>query len=241
MLDLPHSFFIHGAFDFLSILLAVVAGYFAYKIYFHETLSKTTQKLGVGYFIFLGVGSLTGSYVLGTLNLYLSGVPEIGRSILGALFGATMSVELYKHMRSITGSTGYIYIVPFCVCLAIGRLGCLFAGLTDNTYGTKTGLPWGWDFGDGALRHPVQLYESISMLGFMGILIVMLNFCRDLIVKYGYYLCVGFYALQRFFWEFLKPYQKLGFDLNLFQYVCIILILYGIVMIIKARNDNRAA
>jgi phosphatidylglycerol---prolipoprotein diacylglyceryl transferase len=46
--------------------------------------------------------------------------------------------------------------------IAVGRLGCFFSGIEDRTYGTPTDLPWGYDFGDGILRHPVELYEAVG-------------------------------------------------------------------------------
>ncbi len=54
---------------------------------FQQALPETTAKIDTGYFLFLSSGSITGAYLFGTLNLYVSGVPEIGRSILGAVFG----------------------------------------------------------------------------------------------------------------------------------------------------------
>jgi prolipoprotein diacylglyceryltransferase len=56
--------------------------------------------------------------------------------------------------------------LPLAIGIAVGRLGCFFAGLDDFTYGTPTTLPWGHDFGDGIARHPVQLYESAAMAAF---------------------------------------------------------------------------
>jgi len=47
-------------------------------------------------------------------------------------------------------------------------------GLTDNTYGIATRLPWGVDFGDGVSRHPTQVYESIFALGLFAFLCRML-------------------------------------------------------------------
>lgn len=232
---------IHTIFDILSITLALAGGWLAYKKYLQTSLVRTAQSIGGGYFISIMIGSLIGSYGLGTYNLYLSDIPEIGRSILGALVGAIVMVELYKVRKGVQGSTGYIYIIPFCICVIVGRLGCFFAGLPDNTYGTPTQLPWGCDFGDGVSRHPVQLYESLSMLLFLLGAIILLSYRQAVVVRYGFYICVGFYGLQRFLWEFLKPYQKIDGNMDLFQYACIALIFYSFVMIVKVRNDSRAA
>ncbi len=109
------------------------------------------------YAVTLVIGAVLGAYTLGTLNLWLSGVPGIGRSILGALCGAILAIEVYKSATGITGSTGLIFVPGFTVAVMIGRIGCYQTGLPDNTYGTPTTLPWGHDFGDGIPRHPVQL------------------------------------------------------------------------------------
>jgi phosphatidylglycerol---prolipoprotein diacylglyceryl transferase len=50
--------------------------------------------------------------------------------------------------------------------IAIGCIGCLLAGLGDQTHSIPTGVAWGWDFGNGINRHPVALYESIALAAF---------------------------------------------------------------------------
>ena len=87
----------------------------------------------------------------------------IARSVEGALAGGIVAIELYKWRHGISLRTGARFALPLAIGIAIGRLGCYFAGLDDFTYGTPTALPWGHDFGDGILRHPVQLYESVAM------------------------------------------------------------------------------
>ena len=232
---------IHMVFDFLAVVLSIAAGWIVYRWRFQSALEETAASIDHRYFLFLSFGSIVGSFLFGTLNLYLSGLPQIGRSILGALCGATFTVELYKHFKGVKNSTGYIYIVPFCICIAVGRIGCLLSGLSDNTYGIATDLPWGWDFGDHISRHPVPLYESLSMLLFLAATIAALAYRKDLVIAYGYYWCVGFYALQRMAWEFLKPYHAVIGGLNLFQILCLFLMVYSIVMIGKVRNARRIA
>ena len=87
-----------------------------------------------------------------------------GKTVIGALLGGTIAVELTKHALGITRRTGDLYAVPLAVGIAIGRIGCLLSGLEDNTYGLPTSMPWGIDLGDGIHRHPVQVYEIIVML-----------------------------------------------------------------------------
>lgn len=88
-----------------------------------------------------------------------------GKSIIGALLGGLLSVELCKKIVGIKQSTGDAFVLPLTVGMCIGRIGCYLAGLQDHTYGNATSLPWGVDFGDGIARHPTQIYEILFLLG----------------------------------------------------------------------------
>jgi len=97
---------------------------------------------------------------------YLAG----GKTIVGALAFGLIVVEVVKRGIGMKQSTGDLYAIPLAVGIAIGRVGCFLTGLTDNTYGTPTGLPWGVDFGDGLRRHPTQIYEMVFLLGLIPVL-----------------------------------------------------------------------
>jgi phosphatidylglycerol---prolipoprotein diacylglyceryl transferase len=88
-----------------------------------------------------------------------------GRSIVGALLGGLLSVELVKPLLGVTVATGDLYVRPLVVGLAIGRVGCFLAGVTDGTHGAP--VSWGMDLGDGVPRHPTALYE-IAFLAALG-------------------------------------------------------------------------
>jgi phosphatidylglycerol---prolipoprotein diacylglyceryl transferase len=88
-----------------------------------------------------------------------------GKTIVGGLIGGLIAVEWMKRTIGEKSSTGDLFVAPIALGLAVGRVGCFLGGLTDNTYGTPTSLPWAVDFGDGVPRHPTQLYESIFALG----------------------------------------------------------------------------
>jgi hypothetical protein len=87
-----------------------------------------------------------------------------GKTIVGALIFGLISVELIKRYIGVRQSTGDLYAIPLALGIAIGRIGCFLTGLSDNTYGTPTNLPWAINFGDNILRHPTQLYEIIFLL-----------------------------------------------------------------------------
>ncbi|MBI4923386.1 MAG: prolipoprotein diacylglyceryl transferase [Devosia nanyangense] len=183
------------------------------------------------YAIAAGAGALCGAMLFGTANALLSGERAIGFSMVGGIAGAIASIELFKHMAGVTGSTGIAFAAPFCATVAVGRWGCFFAGLADFTYGTPTDLPWGVDFGDGISRHPVQLYEAFSMTAMLVVLVERLIARDRFWLANGFYLAVGWYGLQRFVWEFFKPYATVIGPFNLFHIVCLGLLLYAGCMI----------
>ncbi|MDF1701633.1 MAG: prolipoprotein diacylglyceryl transferase [Planctomycetota bacterium] len=88
-----------------------------------------------------------------------------GKTIVGAIIGGLIAVELTKKAVGIRARTGDLFALPLCIGIAIGRIGCFLTGLEDDTYGVATSLPWGIDFGDGIARHPTQLYEILVVIG----------------------------------------------------------------------------
>jgi phosphatidylglycerol---prolipoprotein diacylglyceryl transferase len=93
-----------------------------------------------------------------------------GKTIVGALLGGLIGVELTKKWMGVRQSTGDSFVFSVLWGTAIGRVGCFLTGLSDRTYGMATSLPWGVDFGDGIARHPTQLYEvGFLVLLFFGL------------------------------------------------------------------------
>lgn len=227
---------VHLAFDLLAAALGMLATLVVYRWRLGGRAEAALARAGAGYALALVAGAAIGGYGAGTLNLALSGVPGIGRSVLGALAGAILAVELYKRARCIRHSTGTIFVAGFATSIAVGRIGCFLAGLDDQTHGVATSLPWGHDFGDGIPRHPVQIYESLAMAAFL--VVALAGFARrnPVFLENGFYLCVGFYAAQRFLWEFLKPYATIAGPLNLFHLIALSLMLYAAVMIARSRH-----
>lgn len=229
---------IHLIFDLLAASASLIATYAIYRwrlahlVTFHDRIRPS-------YIVALVGGAVLGGYLAGTANLLLSGIPAIGRSIVGALAGAILAVEIWKAWAGVRGSTGLIFVPGFTVSIIIGRIGCYLSGLADNTYGTPTTLPWGHDFGDGIPRHPVQLYESVAMLAFLLVLLLALWKRNPFVLANGFYLMVAVYAGQRFLWEFLKPYPPVIGPLNLFQVICLGLLAYSALM--TGRSEHARA
>lgn len=220
----------HLRFDLLAWATALSVGIAVWHWRLRAALSRIRARAGSGYFAALSTGSLLGAYGFGSLNLWISGLPGPGRSILGALLGAIASVEWYKRRHGIHGSTGIIFAAPLAAAIAVGRIGCYRAGLIDQTHGIASTLPWAHDFGDGIPRHPVQLYEAASMA--LLLVVLLAGFARRApwVMQHGFYIVVGIYGAQRFAWEFLKPYAPLIGPFNLFHLLAALLCGYAIAM-----------
>ena len=229
---------LHTIFDLLAALGSMAMTFICYRWRLSDAAGRI-ESFGMAYGLALVLGSVAGGYGAGTLNLWLSGAPGIGRSIVGALAGAIVAIETYKWVRGIDGSTGLIFVPAFATSVAVGRWGCFLSGIEDQTYGTPTPLPWGHDFGDGILRHPVQLYESFAMTAFLLTALVLIGRRNRFFMGNGFYLMVLFYAGQRFIWEFLKPYGAVAGPFNLFHFICLALVVYSLAMM--GRNNERTS
>jgi prolipoprotein diacylglyceryltransferase len=190
------------------------------------------------YIAVLIFGAGIGALWFGTANLWLSQQAGIARSIEGAIAGGILAIELYKRGAHITTRTGARFALPLAVGVVIGRFGCYLAGLDDFTYGTPTTLPWGRDFGDGISRHPVQLYESAAMAIFAVVYVARVRKNDRFMIGNGFYLAVGYYGLQRFLWEFVKPYGPLIGPFTLFHILSVLIFVYAVIMIATAPTQR---
>jgi len=146
-----------------------------------------------------------------------------GKTIVGGLIGGLIAVEATKRRLGILTRTGDLFAIPLCVGMAIGRIGCFLSGLSDDTYGIATDVPWGIDFGDGISRHPVQWYES-AWLSLLAIWLVWLarKPHREGDLFKGFML--GYFGF-RLAIDFLKPGIRFG-GLTSIQWACVIMLLY---------------
>ena len=182
------------------------------------------------------VGALVGSRLLGiaeqwptVMEAWKSGrILELllspgGKTIAGGLMGGWLGVLIAKRMTGMRQRTGDLLVLPLCVGIAVGRVGCLLAGLADDTFGKPTMLPWAVDLGDGVGRHPVQVYEILFLI----VLGVVVSRKAKLPEGARFRIFLGSYLAWRVVIDFLKP-QPLIDGLNLIQWSC----LAGIVLLV---------
>src|SRR5437016_4543505 len=142
-----------------------------------------------------------------------------GKTIVGALLGGWIGVEIAKKFLRVRSSTGDLFVLPLAFGIAIGRVGCFLTGLPDHTYGTHTNLPWAVDFGDGP-RHPTQLYEIAFLLG-LGLALA-LRARRPYRNGELFRLFMLGYLFFRLTVEFIKPSYKPWLGLSAIQLACIL-------------------
>lgn len=228
---------LHFIFDLLALLSGVLVSlWFRRKYALQRPVGITHSTQHHYYLLALLLGLVAGSTLFGTFNLHLAGHSGIAKSMLGGVFGAIVAAEAFKHFAGIRQSTGLYFVPGLIMLIAVGRVGCFLAGLPDFTYGTATSLPWGVDFGDGVQRHPVQLYETFTMLAFLAVLLASYPRHPQFWQRQGFYVFVLVYAGQRFLWEFIKPYPPLLAGLNLFHLLSLALLAYALFMLNRSQS-----
>lgn len=174
--------------------------------------------------IFLGaaLGALVGSHLLGVLEnpTYLDQINlQIwlgNKTIVGGLLGGLIGVEGTKKIIGVTSSSGDLMTYPLIFGLAVGRIGCHLAGLSDGTHGNPSGLPWAIDFGDGIPRHPVNLYEVLFLLA-LALFIFIREKAHPMPNGMRFKIFMTGYLFWRFGIEFIKPVWILPIGISTIQ------------------------
>jgi prolipoprotein diacylglyceryltransferase len=142
-----------------------------------------------------------------------------GKTITTGLIGAYLAVELAKVVLGVRTKTGDTFALPLALALAVGRWGCFCNGCC---FGRPTDLPWGVDFGDGVLRHPTQVYESLFHLTMAGVLLWLMG--RGLFRTHRLQLYLIAYGVFRFATEYLRPEPAWLLGLTYYQWVALVLV-----------------
>ncbi len=200
-------------------------------VYYFE--ARKERQLNEHSFL-IAIGALTGAAVGAKLLEIIINIDHIesfnelanflysGRTIIGGLIGGTLGSMVTKRIMHIQTKKGNLFAPAIALGLAVGRLGCFFNGCC---YGKPSNLPWAVNFGDGVLRHPTQLYESLFMLLMF---IALRTYFKKDAVKPGHLFKVLMisYFLFRFLVEFIRVERTAFWYLSYFQVIAIFVLLY---------------
>lgn len=158
------------------------------------------------------VGGILGSrigYILGNLAYFVQNpvsvvrIDEGGLVFYGGLLGCVVVViALAMRQRETIWSMADFAIAPLPLGHALGRIGCFLNGCC---YGSETACAVGVEM-QGAVRHPVQLYEAILNAGLYILLLVIYRRKRrdgEVLMVY----CLA-YPLMRFMIEFMRGDER---------------------------------
>lgn len=207
----PHTFFE---------VLAYAAGFLSYLILRARRGDRISDASRWSVLTATIVGAAVGARLLAWFDAPPDGVIQSfgGKTIVGGLLGGWIATELEKKRTGIRESTGDLYVFPIIVGIAIGRVGCFLSGLPDGTYGVATTLPWGVDLGDGVVRHPTALYESVFVLA-LGL--VLLGIERKLARGQMFRLFMLAYLGFRVIVDAIKPGSPVALGLTAIQWACV--------------------
>ena len=120
---------------------------------------------------------------------------------------------------------------------AIARIGCLLNGCC---YGLPTNVAWAMNAaGDGILRHPTQIYASLSGLVIFAIL-VLFDRRRNKADGQSMVLFIGLYSIGRFIVEFFRVAPRNYFaPFTITQVVCMGIALIAFTMFVLIGRNAR--
>lgn len=147
------------------------------------------------------------------------------RTIVGALLGGLLFVELTKKLIGEKNSSGDLFTYPLILGMMIGRIGCFLAGTSEPTFGVATSLPWGMNLGDGVSRHPIALYEILFLATlWMGLRFAERHVTLGSGLRFAFFM-IG-YLFYRFCVDFVKPGFRFDIGLTTIQIACLIGLAY---------------
>jgi len=237
-IDFPVTFDFFGNEILLHPVLESLGIFLAMRYYFYlKRKSKEKLPLNISLAVLIGAtaGALIGSKIIGNLEkpsvLFGQDFSFVrfwtNNTIIGGLAFGLIGVELAKKIVNHKKSTGDLVVFPLLLAMIIGRIGCIFTGIYEETYGLPTDSIFGMHLGDQYLRHPVALYE-IAFLVFMWFELKMIDGKKKYPSGFLFQIFMLSYFSFRFLLDFIKPREAIIWNLGTIQITCIFVILYYI-------------
>lgn len=160
-----------------------------------------------------------------------------GKTILGALLGGYLGVEIAKKCVGYTQPTGdwFALIAPFGI--ALGRVGCLIHGCC---LGRRCEPAW-WTVRDA---HGIPRWPSVPVeIGFnvVAILVFLVLRQRRLLPGQHFHLYLIGYGLFRTVHEYFRATPRLSGEISGYQFAALAVAVLGIVGFLRRRNAQNAS
>lgn len=154
-----------------------------------------------------------------------------GKSIVGGLIGGMLGVIFVKKLLKIKTKMGNVIAPSVALGLAIGRWGCFFNGCC---YGVVSS--WGFNFGDGQLRLPTQLLESV----FNSVAFVLLHKYKSEVKTAGilFKLYLLSYFVFRFFLEFIRVNPVVWAGFSIYQIISLLGFVFILINLLLMRRKK---
>jgi len=243
-MDFPVTFQFFGKEVLLHPITESLGIFVGMRFYFYlKRKSPEKMALTSSLIILIGAtaGALLGSKIIGNLEK-----PSVffgkdfsfirfwtSNTITGGLAFGLLGVELAKKVIGHKQSTGDLIVFPLIIAMIIGRVGCFFTGVYEETYGIPTDSIFGMHLGDQYLRHPVALYEIVFLL-LLGFVIFKLKKTKKYYSGFLFQAFMLSYFLFRFFLDFIKPHEIVFLNLGTIQLLSLLMIFYYIYNIKKS-------
>jgi phosphatidylglycerol---prolipoprotein diacylglyceryl transferase len=218
-----HEIYSYTVFNILALLAGTMV--FILEAKGRKISGRTITIVLVACFIGGSIGSKVPIWIY-YFKTIIDSLPDLnpvfsGRTVVGGIIGGWVFVEVAKKMTGIKISTGDLFAPAIALGLAVGRIGCFLGGCC---YGIECDLPWAFNFGDGVMRHPTQLYSMIFDLALFVYLTVIGGKTRREGEVFRRFLLI--YFIFRFFIEFIRTSPRILFFLTGFQITSIAVLIY---------------
>jgi len=209
------------------------------SVLFWSRLARRDERLLIIYFAALA------SAFLGAKLVYLAAegwmywddpnrwlIWATGKTILGALLGGYIGVEVAKKLVGYTQATGDWFALIAPVGIALGRIGCLLHGCC---LGKRCPVAW-WTIRDarGIPRWPAVpleiAFNIAAILVFLGLR------RRRLLPGQHFHLYLIGYGVFRFFHEFMRATPRVAGELSGYQFVALLVAGLGVVGFLRRRH-----
>ncbi len=236
----PFTLHVWGLFVALGFLLGSFVA--ARMVRFRGGDTKHVYDLTVLFVLGAAVGGRLGHVLFYEPAYFLANPIEIlfiwqgGMSLFGGLIACLVIALWYFRKHQLDPwmySDSLIFGLPFG--LWIGRIGCF---LIHDHPGTATDFVLGVEYPDGIVRHDHGLYLSLNGLA-MSLVFLFLAKKR---APVGSYIAIFsiWYGAVRFFLDFYRAADVKYWGLTPAQYMCIVLVLFGVVYGINFLRKNYA-